>query len=90
MWGLSRPGIESVFPALEVDSQPLDHQGFCALAAFCALKVILYLVARLCLTLSGLYPWTVAHQAPLSMEILQARRLVWVAISFFRESELTP
>ena len=26
-------------------------------------------------------PWTVAHQAPLSMEILQARILEWVAIS---------
>ena len=27
-------------------------------------------------------PWTVSHQAPLSMEILQARILEWVAISF--------
>ena len=25
-------------------------------------------------------PWTVAHQAPLSMEILQARILEWVAM----------
>ena len=31
-------------------------------------------------------PWTVAHQAPLSMEILQARVLEWVAISFSRVS----
>ena len=32
-----------------------------------------------------LYPlWTVAHQAPLSMEILQARILEWVAIPFSR------
>ena len=53
MWGLSRPGIESVFPALEVDSQPLDHQGS-TMAALCALKVILGLVARSSLTL-----WTV-------------------------------
>ena len=30
-------------------------------------------------------PWTVAHQAPLSMGILQARILEWVAISFSRE-----
>ena len=29
-------------------------------------------------------PWTVACQAPLSMGILQARILEWVAISFFR------
>ena len=30
--------------------------------------------------------WTVAHQAPLSMRILQARILEWVAILFSRES----
>ena len=29
-------------------------------------------------------PWTVAHQAPLSMGILQARLLEWVTISFSR------
>ena len=42
------------------------------------------LVAKLCLTLAT--PWTVACQAPLSMRILQARILEWVAISFCRES----
>ena len=31
-------------------------------------------------------PWTVAHQAPLSMKFLQARILDWVAISFSRRS----
>ena len=31
-------------------------------------------------------PWTEAHWAPLSMGILQARTLDWVAISFFRGS----
>ena len=31
-------------------------------------------------------PWTVAHQAPPSMGILQARVLEWVAISFSRVS----
>ena len=31
-------------------------------------------------------PWTVAHQAPLSMVILQARTLEWVSISFSRGS----
>ena len=31
-------------------------------------------------------PWTLALQAPLSMEILQARILEWVAISSSRES----
>ena len=31
-------------------------------------------------------PWTVAHQAPLSMGIIQARILEWVAIPFSRGS----
>ena len=31
-------------------------------------------------------PWTVACQSPLSMEILQARILEWVAMPFFRGS----
>ena len=31
-------------------------------------------------------PWTVAHWAPLSMGILQARILEWVAMPFFRGS----
>ena len=30
-------------------------------------------------------PWTVAHQAPLSMEFSQARILEWVAIPFSRD-----
>ena len=42
------------------------------------------LVAKLCPTLET--PWTVACQAPLSMGILQARILEWVAISFPRRS----
>ena len=35
---------------------------------------------RLCAT-----PWTIAHQAPLSMGTLQARILEWVAILFSRD-----
>ena len=31
-------------------------------------------------------PWTVAHQAPLSMGILQARILEWIAMPFSRRS----
>ena len=31
-------------------------------------------------------PWTVAHQAPLSMGILQARILEWVAMPFSKRS----
>ena len=33
-------------------------------------------------------PWTVAHQAPLSMGFPKARILEWVAISFSRGSSL--
>ena len=40
------------------------------------------LVTKSCPTLVA--PWTVAHQAPLSMGILQARVLEWIAISFSR------
>ena len=39
------------------------------------------LVAKSCLT-----PWTVAHQTPLSMGILQARILEWVAMPSSRGS----
>ena len=38
---------------------------------YCALSVVSDFVT----------PWTVAHQAPLFMEILQTRILVWVAMS---------
>ena len=44
--------------------------------------VLLCLAAQLCLTLWT--PWTVARQVPLSMRILQARILEWVAYSFSR------
>ena len=46
----------------------------------------------LCAVLSNLVvsnsatPWTVAHQAPLSMEFFQARLLEWVAIPSSRGS----
>ena len=40
-------------------------------------------VSRSVVSNSGI-PWTVARQAPLSMGILQARILEWVAISFSR------
>ena len=42
------------------------------------------LVAQLCLTLQP--PWTVARKAPLSMGILQARILTWVAMPSSRGS----
>ena len=42
------------------------------------------LVAKSCLTL--VTPWTVALQAPLSMGILQARILEWIAMPSSRGS----
>ena len=45
---------------------------------------ILCLVAQSCLTLES--PWTVAHQAPPSMGILQATILEWVAMPSSRGS----
>ena len=40
---------------------------------------VLCLVTQSCLT--PVTPWIIGHQAPLSMEILQARTLEWVAMS---------
>ena len=45
---------------------------------------VLGLVTQSCPALCA--PWTVAHQAPLSMEILQARILEWVAMPSSRAS----
>ena len=52
---------------------------------------MLYLVAQLCLALCdptdcSLPPWTAAHQALLSLGILQAKILDWVAIPSSRGS----
>ena len=44
---------------------------------------VLCLVAQLCLFVT---PWTAALQAPLSMEILQARMLEWVVMPSSRGS----
>ena len=41
---------------------------------------------RACLVQFFVTLWTVAHQAPLSMGILQARLFEWVAISYSRGS----
>ena len=48
------------------------------------LKNTLCKVPQLCPTLCD--PWTVDQQSPLSMKILQARILEWVAIPSFRGS----
>ena len=47
---------------------------------------VLCLVDQLCPTDQFVTPWTIAHQAPLSMGILQARILDWVTIPSSRGS----
>ena len=49
-----------------------------------AIAAVCCLVAKSCPTVTT--PWTVAHQAPLSMGFFQARMLEWVAIFCSRES----
>ena len=46
--------------------------------------MLLCLVTQSCPILCE--PWTVAHQAPLPMEILQAGMLEWVVVLFSRGS----
>ena len=49
------------------------------------LNAVLRLIPQLCPTLRPT-PWTVAHQASLSMGFFQARILEWVAMAFSRGS----
>ena len=62
-----------------------DVTNFAIFSLHCR-KSLLYLKAVLCLVWLLATPWSVAHQAPLFMGILQARILEWVAIPFSRES----
>ena len=48
----------------------------------CGFSCCCCLVTQSCLTFC--HPWTVSHQAPLSMGFSQARILEWVTISFSR------
>ena len=63
----------TVLLLLKLSSIPLC---ICVFAMLC-------LVAQLCHTLCD--PWSVAHQAPLSMGILQARILEWGAMPYSRD-----
>ena len=66
------PGDQDQAQGRELDT--FDFWLCCLLSWFCACTQSLSCV-RLFET-----PWTVAHQAPLSMGILQARMLEWVAM----------
>ena len=58
---------------------PMIRLSVCAYVCVC---VCVRMLSWQCLTLCD--PWTVALQAPLSMEFFQARILEWVAISYSR------
>ena len=68
-WELSRSGIKPMFLLWQADStsEPPEKPRVCV----CSPLSHGWLFAT---------PWTVAHQAPLSMSILQARILEWVAM----------
>ena len=68
-----------------VSCQPVAPSSFLACVCLCVCLCVcahMRSVMQLCPTLG--HPWTVACQAPLSMEFFQARTLEWVAISFSR------
>ena len=45
-----------------------------------------FFITNAYMSMSFVTPWTVSHQAPLSMGILKARILEWVAMPSFRGS----
>ena len=67
-----------------VSPLPIVYEVY-ILVCICAM---LCLVAQLCQTLCD--PWTVAHQAPLSVGILQARILEWVSLSPLQRTLFNP
>ena len=71
---LLNPGTEptSLFPALA-------DGFFITSATWEAPKIVVLMLSHVQLFVT---PWTVAHQAPLSMGIFQARILEWVATAF--------
>ena len=71
---LPNPGIEPVSL-----TQPALAGGFFTTSAtWEAPKIVVLMLSHVQLFVT---PWTVAHQAPLSMGIFQARILEWVAYS---------
>ena len=70
------PTEKMVIPTMEVFLSELKQSYSC-------IKLQHELLSRVQLFAT---PWTVGHQAPLSMGVLQARILEWVAIPFSRGS----
>ena len=78
---LSEQGIELRSPTLQADSLSSEPPGKPPEDTVQCCAVLSYSVMS-----DSVTPWTVAHQAPLSMGILQARILEWVAMSSPRGS----
>ena len=68
-------------PPLLQPNLPMDGKSTYPVLVLCSTVLRRFSRVRLFATL-----WTVAHQAPLSMEILQARILEWVAMLSSRGS----
>ena len=68
---------ETQTPPILITCPSIKNLSMCLLSMLC-------LIALLCLTLAT--PWTITHQAPLTMGILQARLLEWVATPSSRAS----
>ena len=64
-----------VFNLWHYDTALIFLKPYSVYEAMCMCVCVLNRCVRLCVTL-----WTVAHQAPLSMGILQATILEWVAL----------
>ena len=71
--------LEAIMEGREPGVLLCDSEFLCACMRACTLSH--FTRVRLCAT-----PWTVAHQAPLPMGILQAPILDWVAIYSFQGS----
>ena len=75
----------SFFKLIFIGVELLDHAGLVS-ALQQSESLILLLFRRSVMSRLFATPWTAAHQAPLSMGILQARILAWVAVPFSRGS----
>ena len=84
------PGLSS---CICLSKKPPDHL-FTTTPLICSMFSLLYFLHGTCTCMLNRFsrvrpfvtPWTVAHQAPLSLGILQARILEWVAMPSSRGS----
>ena len=75
--------VQRIFIISKIGQPKCPSADGCVNKMLCPYNGKLCLVAQSCPTLCK--PWTIARQAPLSMKILQARILEWVAMPSSRE-----